>query len=141
MNATSIQQSTNSSQTNNRKPVSNNIIKDISKTEYIFGDFGGLILKKNIRTANLAAWLTISVFIFALIYYYFMIDFDKNFFIPGGFSRKSFLKHQFLIALFMSINFQSTTAYVDLKCKSFWVRVVIMSQIVSTFAISFIFLL
>ena len=68
-----------------------------------------------------------------------MIDFDKNFLIPADFDRDHFLKHKGMIALFMSINFQSTVAYVDLKCKSFLARFMIVLQIIATFAITFLF--
>ena len=70
-----------------------------------------------------------------------MIDFYTHFFIPSDFKQEHFTNHKSMIALFMSINFQSTVAYVDLKCKSFLSRFIITLQIISTFAIAFLFFL
>ena len=79
--------------------------------------------------------------IFAGIYYLLLLDFDRNFFIQPGFPKKQFLDYKWGIALIMSINFQTTTAYVDLKCKNFLSRSVFALQIVAAFAITFLFFL
>ena len=68
-----------------------------------------------------------------------MLDFDRYYFVTGGYKKGHFAKHKFLTALFMSINFQTTTAYVDLKTKSFFVRSIINLQLVITVAILFFF--
>ena len=107
----------------------------------IFGNFFGLVPEAYVKYFNLFALQLTATLIFALIYYILFLDFDKNFFIQTGFSRSQFLNHKMWIALIMSINFQTTTAYVDLKCKNFLSRAIITLQIVSTFAITFLFLL
>jgi hypothetical protein len=69
-----------------------------------------------------------------------MLDFDTYYFVPAQYSRSHFTDHKLLIALFMSINFQTTTAYVDLKCKSIISRSVVMLQLVTTLLIAFFFI-
>lgn len=107
----------------------------------IFGNFFGLVPDTYVKYFNLFALQISCTLIFAVIYYILFLDFDKNFFIQSGFSRSQFLNHKIWIALIMSINFQTTTAYVDLKCKNFLSRAIITLQIVSTFAITFLFFL
>lgn len=114
--------------------------KNLYKKIYVFGNFFGLIPKEFEKYFNLFAFQLTSVIIFAIIYRILMIDFYKNFFIPKEFDKDHFLTHKTWIALFMSINFQSTIAYVDLKCRSFISRFVIILQIIATFAITFLFL-
>ena len=105
----------------------------------IFGDFFGIIPKSFVRFFNLFMFQITFVIIFAIIYRILMIDFYKNFVIPKEFDHEHFINHKSMIALFMSINFQSTVAYVDLKCKSFLARLMIVLQIIATFAITFLF--
>jgi hypothetical protein len=107
----------------------------------IFGNFFGLVPDTYVKYFNLFALQITCTLIFAIIYYILLVDFDKNFFIQSGFPRSQFINHKMWIALIMSINFQTTTAYVDIKCKTFLSRAIITLQIVSTFAITFLFLL
>ena len=107
----------------------------------IFGDLFGIIPKSFVRFYNLFMYQIAFVIIFAIIYRILMIDFYTHFFIPSDFKQEHFTNHKSMIALFMSINFQSTVAYVDLKCKSFLSRFIITLQIISTFAIAFLFFL
>ena len=107
----------------------------------IFGNFFGLVPDTYVKYFNLFALQISSTLIFAIIYYILLVDFDNNFFIQSGFPRSQFINHKMWIALIMSINFQTTTAYVDIKCKNFLSRAIITLQIVSTFAITFLFLL
>jgi hypothetical protein len=107
----------------------------------IFGNFFGLVPDTYVKYFNLFALQISSTLIFAIIYYILLVDFDNNFFIQSGFPRSQFINHKMWIALIMSINFQTTTAYVDIKCKTFLSRAIITLQIVSTFAITFLFFL
>ena len=107
----------------------------------IFGDLFGLIPKSFVRIYNLFMFQILSVFIFFIIYRILMMDFYTHFLIPSDFKNENFTNHKSMIALFMSINFQSTVAYVDLKCRSFLSRLIITLQIISTFAIAFMFIL
>ena len=107
----------------------------------IFGDLFGIIPKSFVRFYNLFMYQIVFVIIFAIIYRILMIDFNTHFLIPSDFKDvEIFSKHKSMIALFMSVNFQSTVAYVDLKCKSFISRFIITLQIVSTFAVAFLFI-
>ena len=76
----------------------------------------------------------------ALIYYIMMLDFDTYYFVPAEYSRAHFFNNKALIALFMSINFQTTTAYVDIKCKNIVSRSFVILQLVTTFMIAFFFI-
>jgi hypothetical protein len=128
----------NSSVTGNKgKKSKPEIYKDVC----IFGNFFGLIPDQYVKYFNLFALQISCTFLFAIIYYVLFLDFDKNFFIQPGFPKNQFINHKFWIALIMSINFQTTTAYVDLKCKNFLSRAIITLQIVSAFAITFLFFL
>jgi hypothetical protein len=113
--------------------------KKLYEKIFVFGDFFGLVPKDFEKYFNLFAFQLTSVIIFAIIYRILMIDFYKNFFIPKEFDKDHFLTHKNWIALFMSINFQSTVAYVDVKCRSFLSRFIIILQIIATFAITFLF--
>lgn len=122
-----------------KKQEKKNDEKKLYKKIFVFGDFFGLVPKEFEKYFNLFAFQLTSVIIFAIIYRILMIDFYKNFFIPKEFDKDHFLTHKNWVALFMSINFQSTVAYVDLKCRSFLSRFIIILQIISTFAITFLF--
>ena len=115
--------------------------KKLYEKIFVFGDFFGLVPKDFEKYFNLFAFQLTCVIIFAIIYRILMIDFYTHFFIPSDFKQEHFTNHKSMIALFMSINFQSTVAYVDLKCKSFLSRFIITLQIISTFAIAFLFFL
>jgi hypothetical protein len=112
----------------------------INDERFIFGDFFGIVPEKYIKFFNLFAAHLVATIFFGLIYYSLLLDFDNNFFIQGGFPKGQFINHLFLIAMFMSIQFETTTAYVDLKCKNFLSRTVLTVQTVMTFMITFLFL-
>jgi len=107
----------------------------------IFGNFFGLVPEAYVKYFNLFALQITCTLVFACIYYILLSDFDNNFFIQPGFPKKQFLDYKWGIALIMSINFQTTTAYVDLKCKNFLSRSLFALQIVCAFAITFLFFL
>ena len=121
---------------------STNVFNDsiINDERYIFGNLFGYIPKKYIKYFNLVSMHLIFIALFALIYYKLLLNFNTHFFIPSGFPKSHFLNHKLLIAWYMSINFQTTTAYVDLKCKSFLSRTIIILQLIETFMITFLFL-
>jgi hypothetical protein len=118
-------------------------IYDALKNEEIsiFGNFFGVVSNKYIKYFNLLALHLISTLVFATIYYFLLKRFDKHFFIQQGFSRKQMLNYTFLTACIVSINFQTTVAYVDLKCKSLFSRLVTVIQTLTTFLITFLFLI
>ena len=125
---------TNSNKNTKKKP-------QLYEDACIFGNFFGLVPDSYVKYFNLFALQLSSTLIFAIIYYILLVDFDDNFFIQSGFPKSQFVNHKMWIALIMSINFQTTTAYVDIKCKNFLSRAIITLQIVSTFAITFMFFL
>jgi hypothetical protein len=112
----------------------------IQQERDLFGNIFGFIPDAYIKYFNIFVVESITTLFFTFIYYYFMVlDFDKYYFVTGGYHKKHFSAHKFWTALFMSINFQTTTAYVDLKVKSFLLRFIINLQLVTTVAILFFF--
>ena len=99
----------------------------------------GFIPDEYIRYFNIVVIEVIATLFFAFIYYILLRDFDTHFFAPSGYTKTHFTKHKFLTALFMAINFQTTTSYVDVKCKTMFVRTIINLQLVITIAILFFF--
>lgn len=100
----------------------------------------GFVPDKYIKYVNIIVIELTATLFFAFLYYILLLDFDKNYFIPEGFPREHFFNHKFLIAIYMSINFQTTTAYVDIKCKSILSRTIIILQLITTVAIAFFFI-
>ena len=131
----------NNTNTNTKKVVTKKAKPEIYEDFLIFGNFFGLVPDAYVKYFNLFALQLTCTLIFAGIYYLLLLDFDRNFFIQPGFPKKQFLDYKLGIALIMSINFQTTTAYVDLKCKNFLSRSVFALQIVAAFAITFLFFL
>jgi len=113
--------------------------KIIQKEYYIFGDFFGYIPEKYIKLFNILLFQLTSLLFYAAVYYYFLLQFDTYFTVPDGFKRSHFVKNKLFIAFNMSVNFQTTAAYVDIKCKSIITRIVICAQIISSFLIIFLF--
>jgi hypothetical protein len=133
---------TNEPTTNNTKKATSKKVKPKIYEDFcIFGNFFGLVPDNYVKYFNLFALQLTCTLMFAGIYYILLCDFDNNFFIQPGFPKKQFLNYKWGIALIMSINFQTTTAYVDLKCKNFLSRSLFALQIVCAFAITFLFFL
>ena len=134
---------TNNATTNNANTTESNQKEKpkIYEDFLFFGNFFGLVSEPYVKYFNLFALQITCTLVFTVIYYFLLRDFDNNFFIQQGFPKKQFLDYKWGIALIMSINFQTTTAYVDLKCKNFLSRSVITLQIVCAFAITFLFFL
>lgn len=132
---------TASSNNTNTKKTSKKAKPKIYEDFLIFGNFFGLVSDAYVKYFNLFGLQLTCTLIFTCIYYLLLLDFDRNFFIQQGFPKKQFLNNKLGIALIMAINFQTTTAYVDLKCKNFLSRSLIALQIVCAFAITFLFFL
>ena len=133
-NATTTNTNTNTNIKTNAKPK---IYEDF----LFLGNFFGLVPEAYVKYFNLFAIQICCTLVFAGIYYALLCNFDKYFFIQEGFPKKQFLDNKLGIALIMSINFQTTTAYVDIKCKTFLSRSLFALQIVCAFAITFLFFL
>jgi len=137
----------NNIENSEEKLKENNIIKVLQeqKAQSIqiererFWNLFGFIPDKYIRYFNIVVIEVIATLFFAFIYYILLKDFDTHFFAPSGYTKTHFTKYTFLTALFMAINFQTTTSYVDIKCKTIFVRTIINLQLVITIAILFFF--
>ena len=140
-NTNSNTASNNNTNTNTKKVASKKAKPKIYEDFLFFGNFFGLVPESYVKYFNLFALQLTCTLIFTCIYYLLLLDFDRNFFIQQGFPKKQFLNNKLGIALIMAINFQTTTAYVDLKCKNFLSRSLIALQIVCAFAITFLFFL
>ena len=147
---TNTNTNTNKATSNNTKTATSNNTNTVTSKKakpeiyedfLIFGNFFGLVPDAYVKYFNLFGLQLTCTLIFTCIYYLLLLDFDRNFFIQQGFPKKQFLNNKLGIALIMAINFQTTTAYVDLKCKNFLSRSLIALQIVCAFAITFLFFL
>jgi hypothetical protein len=115
--------------------------KKIVKDErYIFGNFFGLVSDKYIKYFNLICFEFFFTVFFALLYYGLMLNFNENFHITNDFKPSHFLDHKLLMSFIMSLEFQTTIAYVDLKCKSVLSRVLQNLQVIETVLLAFLFL-
>jgi len=132
---------TNAENTNTTNTAATKSKPKIYEDFLFFGNFFGLVPEAYVKYFNLFAIQICCTLVFAGIYYVLLCNFDKYFFIQEGFPKKQFLDNKLGIALIMSINFQTTTAYVDLKCKNFLSRSLFALQIVCAFAITFLFFL
>lgn len=119
-------------------------VKKLSNTNrYIYDFFEknfNFIPKNYIKYFIMLFLHTLAIIIFTVIYYLMMFDFDKYYFIPDGYKRENFLSHPFWVAFFMSIQFQTTTAYVDIKLKNIIARAIVNLQVIMTFIITFLIL-
>ena len=70
-----------------------------------------------------------------------MLDFDKHWFAPSGYTKKYWLDNKVLASFFISFNFETGVAYVDIKCKNQISRSIIMIQIAASYLITFYILL
>ena len=131
----------NAPTTNTNTNIQTNAKPRIYEDFLFFGNFFGLVPEAYVKYFNLFAIQICCTLVFAGIYYVLLCNFDKYFFIQEGFPKKQFLDNKLGIALIMSINFQTTTAYVDIKCKTFLARSLFSLQIVCAFAIAFLFFL
>jgi hypothetical protein len=131
----------NAPTTNTNTNIQTNAKPRIYEDFLFFGNFFGLVPEAYVKYFNLFAIQICCTLVFAGIYYVLLCNFDKYFFIQEGFPKKQFLDNKLGIALIMSINFQTTTAYVDIKCKTFLSRSLFAFQIVCAFAIAFLFFL
>jgi hypothetical protein len=132
---------TNAENTNTTNTAATKSKPKIYEDFLFFGNFFGLVPEAYVKYFNLFAIQICCTLVFAGIYYVLLCNFDKYFFIQEGFPKKQFLDNKLGIALIMSINFQTTTAYVDIKCKTFLSRSLFALQIVCAFAIAFLFVL
>lgn len=119
-------------------------IKNVKKTNQkvlnYFREKFTFIPEKYLKYFVMLGLHLISIIFFMIVYYLMMLDFNRFYFIPEGFGEEHFKSYPLLIALFMSINFQTTTAYVDIKLKSLITRSFVMMQLCMTFIITFLIL-
>jgi len=110
------------------------ILKNFIKTQLNVPD-------KYVKYVAMIVCHLVAIIFFTIIYYLMMLDFDNYYFIPKEFKEEHFKNYKLLIALFMSINFQTTTAYVDIKLDNILARLVVSIQLCMTFLITFFTLL
>lgn len=131
----------------NYSKSANNIIRtditnSIADERLFLGNFFGLFPEKYLKFFNFLFAQIFCTLFFALIYYTFMVvDYKNNFFVQQGYKDSDFLNHNWLIALIMSINFQTGVAYVDLKIKSILIRLLVTMQTIISCLLAFLFLL
>ena len=112
----------------------------LDDVRFFFGNCFGIIPDMYVKYYNLVLTEILCTLFFTLIYYYLLLDFHNNYWVPPGFNHAQFLENRLFYAFNMSLQFQTTTAYVTLNCKSLASRIVIIFQLFATFIITFTFL-
>lgn len=97
--------------------------------------------KLDVRYTYIVIYHFISTILFSFIYYYLMLDFDTYWFAPAGYTKKYWLDNKLLTSFYISLNFETGVAYVDIKCKDQISRSIIMIQIAASYLITFYILL
>jgi len=113
----------------------------LNDSRFFFGNMNGLIKDNYIKYFNLICFELLFTFIFAIIYYLLLIDNDNHFVIPSYLKSKSFFDNRLLIALFISINFQSTIANVYVKTNDLLSISIINIQIIETMFLALLFII
>lgn len=75
----------------------------------------------------------ISLVCYTIIYYHFFLDVEKNFIIENNFNNKDILTN----SLFYSTMLQTTAGYSNLHPKSKVVKIIMISQLILSYAITF----
>ena len=60
----------------------------------------------------------ISILFFTGIYYYLFFDMDKHYSLNKNTSKQEYLDNQFINSLYLSVNMETTTAFMDFNIKS-----------------------
>lgn len=122
--------------------INHDINHDITDERLFLGNFFGLFPEKYLKFFNFLFAQIICTLSFAFIYYMFMVfDYKNNFFVQPGYKKTDFLKNPIFVAIIMSINFQTTVAYVDIKIKSVMMRFLVTLQTIIACLLAFLFLL
>ena len=78
----------------------------------------------------------VSIIIFAIIYYILFNNIDKHYILNSNISKEDYQQNKLINSLFLSVNMQTSTAYVDFNVKSSIARLTTMCQLFLSLLIS-----
>ena len=78
----------------------------------------------------------ICILFFAGIYYYLFFDMDKHYSLNKNTSKQEYLDNQLINSLYLSVNMETTTAFMDFHIKSPIGKLIIMIQLFLSLIIS-----
>ena len=79
---------------------------------------------------------SISIILFSMIYYYFFLDIDKHYILNSNITKNEYLKNKMINSLYLSVNMQTTTGYVDFYVKSAIAKLITSIQLLLSLTIS-----
>ena len=79
---------------------------------------------------------SISIILFSMIYYYFFLDIDKHYILNSNITKNEYLKNKMINSLYLSVNMQTTTGYVDFYVKSPIAKLITSFQLFLSLTIS-----
>ena len=71
-----------------------------------------------------------------MIYYYFFLDIDKHYILNSNITKNEYLKNKMINSLYLSVNLQTTTGYVDFYVKSTIAKLITSIQLFLSLTIS-----
>ena len=71
----------------------------------------------------------LCIVLFTYIYCYFFDNSDKHYILNSNISKEEYYKNRIINSLYLSVNLQTTTGYVDFYIKSTIARIVTMTQL------------
>ena len=78
----------------------------------------------------------IFIFIYTAIYYYYFNNMDYHFNLNKNISKEDYENNKLINSLFLSVNLETTTGYLDFHAKSTIAKLTILSQILISIIIS-----
>jgi hypothetical protein len=127
---------------NNVAAVQTTVKKTVFKdARFIFGDMNGLIKQNYVKYFNLVCFEFLFTIIFAILYYLLLLNSNKHFIVPSYLHTRGIFDNRLLIALFISLNFQSTVANVYVKCNDLLSVCLINLQIFETMFLALLFII
>lgn len=71
----------------------------------------------------------VSILLFTIIYHYLFSDAEKHYILNSNISKEEYLKHKWINSLYLSVNMQTTTGYVDFNVRSPLARLIALIQL------------
>lgn len=72
---------------------------------------------------------TLCILFFSCIYYYLFFNIKKHYILNNNISEDEYLDNKIINSLFLSINMQTTTGYVDFNARSFIAKLITLTQL------------
>ena len=78
----------------------------------------------------------IFIIIYAIIYYYYFSNMDYHYNLNNNISKKEYEENKLINSLFLSVNLETTTGYLDFHAKSSIAKLTVLSQLIISIIIS-----